>query len=159
MATQAARHSRFVGALFLHFDMWVNVWRLHLSLPFGSVWMPQNGVARATRTTYSDPRCFAVRETSRRRRAAGSLVDYNHSLGRYPWHMGSMPACVAAVKKLGETRTILLSTHLFQEVEAMAGRVMLVNDGKLAFDGTPADFKAKGAGQMDQAFHALTTEN
>ena len=63
------------------------------------------------------------------------------------------------VKKLGETRTILLSTHLFQEVEAMAGRVMLVNDGKLAFDGTPADFKAKGAGQMDQAFHALTTEN
>ena len=63
------------------------------------------------------------------------------------------------VKKLGETRTILLSTHLFQEVEAMAGRVMLVNNGKLAFDGTPADFKAKGAGQMDQAFHALTTEN
>ncbi|MEC8651896.1 MAG: ABC transporter ATP-binding protein [Planctomycetota bacterium] len=63
------------------------------------------------------------------------------------------------VKKLGETRTILLSTHLFQEVEAMAGRVMLVNDGKLAFDGTPADFKSKGAGQMDQAFHALTNEN
>jgi len=63
------------------------------------------------------------------------------------------------VKKLGETRTILLSTHLFQEVEAMAGRVMLVNDGKLAFDGTPADFKGKGAGQMEQAFHALTNEN
>ena len=62
------------------------------------------------------------------------------------------------VKKLGQTRTILLSTHLFQEVEAMAGRVMLVNDGKLAFDGTPADFKAQGAGQMDQAFHALTAK-
>ena len=60
------------------------------------------------------------------------------------------------VKKLGETRTILLSTHLFQEVEAMAGRVMLVNEGRLAFDGTPADFKAKGDGQMDHAFHALT---
>jgi ABC-2 type transport system ATP-binding protein len=61
------------------------------------------------------------------------------------------------IKKLGETRTILLSTHLFQEVEAMAGRVLLVNEGKLAFDGTPADFKAKGGGQMDKAFHALTT--
>ncbi|MBL8755416.1 MAG: ABC transporter ATP-binding protein [Planctomycetes bacterium] len=61
------------------------------------------------------------------------------------------------VKKLGETRTILLSTHLFQEVEAMAGRVLLVNEGKLAFDGTPADFKAKGGGQMDKAFHSLTT--
>ena len=29
------------------------------------------------------------------------------------------------VKKLGETRTILLSTHLFQEVDAMAQRVLL----------------------------------
>ena len=62
------------------------------------------------------------------------------------------------VKKLGQTRTILLSTHLFQEVEAMAGRMLLVNDGKLAFDGTPAEFKARGAGQMDQAFHSLTTQ-
>ena len=61
------------------------------------------------------------------------------------------------VKKLGQTRTILLSTHLFQEVEAMASRVMLVSDGQLEFDGTPEEFKAKGAGQMDQAFHALTT--
>ncbi|MBL8724942.1 MAG: ABC transporter ATP-binding protein [Planctomycetes bacterium] len=60
------------------------------------------------------------------------------------------------VKKLGQTRTILLSTHLFQEVEAMAGRVLLVNEGKLVFDGTPAEFKARGQGQMDQAFHAIT---
>jgi len=60
------------------------------------------------------------------------------------------------VKKLGATRTILLSTHLFQEVEAMASRVLLVADGKLAFDGTPAEFKAKGQGQMDQAFHTIT---
>jgi len=60
------------------------------------------------------------------------------------------------IKKLGETRTILLSTHLFQEVEAMAGRVLLVHDGRLVFDGSPAEFKARGGGKMDQAFHALT---
>jgi ABC-2 type transport system ATP-binding protein len=60
------------------------------------------------------------------------------------------------VKKLGQTRTILLSTHLFQEVEAMAGRVLLVNEGKLAFDGTPAEFKERGQGRMDQAFHTMT---
>ena len=63
------------------------------------------------------------------------------------------------VKKLGQTRTILLSTHLFQEVEAMAERVMLVNDGKLAFDGTVSDFLYKGGGQMDRAFHTLTNES
>jgi ABC-2 type transport system ATP-binding protein len=60
------------------------------------------------------------------------------------------------VKKLGETRTILLSTHLFQEVEAMAGRVLLVNNGVLSFDGTPAEFKARGGGSMEQAFLTLT---
>ena len=63
------------------------------------------------------------------------------------------------VKKLGETRTILLSTHLFQEVDAMASRVMLVSDGKMTFEGTPDEFKSKGSGQMDQAFHALTAHN
>ena len=60
------------------------------------------------------------------------------------------------IKKLGETRTILLSTHLFQEVEAMASRMLLVNEGRLVFDGTPAEFKARGEGRMDQAFHAIT---
>ncbi len=60
------------------------------------------------------------------------------------------------VKKLGQTRTILLSTHLFQEVEAMCGRVLLVNEGKLVFDGTPAEFKQRGSGHMDQAFHSIT---
>ena len=63
------------------------------------------------------------------------------------------------VKKLGQTRTILLSTHLFQEVDAMAGRVLLVNEGKLAFDGTPAEFKQKGGGQMDEAFRAMTAHS
>ena len=61
------------------------------------------------------------------------------------------------VKKLGETRTILLSTHLAQEVEAMASRVLLVDEGRLVFDGTPAELKARGKGQLDEAFHALTS--
>jgi ABC-2 type transport system ATP-binding protein len=61
------------------------------------------------------------------------------------------------VKKLGQTRTVLLSTHLFQEVEAMAGRMLLIDEGQLRFDGTPAEFKAKGGGNMDEAFHTMTT--
>ena len=60
------------------------------------------------------------------------------------------------IKKLGETRTILLSTHLFQEVEAMTERLLLVSDGRLVFDGSTTEFKDRGKGQMDQAFHALT---
>ena len=60
------------------------------------------------------------------------------------------------IKKLGETRTILLSTHLFQEVEAMTERLLLVNDGRLVFDGTTTEFKKRGHGEMDAAFHSLT---
>ena len=32
-------------------------------------------------------------------------------------------------------KTILLSTHILQEVDAIADRVLFVNDGRLVFDG------------------------
>jgi ABC-2 type transport system ATP-binding protein len=60
------------------------------------------------------------------------------------------------IKKLGETRTILLSTHLFQEVEAMASRVLLIANGRLAFDGPTAEFKQRGKGDMENSFLSLT---
>ena len=61
-----------------------------------------------------------------------------------------------AIRQLGETKTVLLSTHILQEVEAMANRVLLVNRGKLAFDGKPAELKERGEGNLDQAFHVIT---
>ncbi|GAB4138370.1 MAG: ABC transporter ATP-binding protein [Planctomycetota bacterium] len=57
---------------------------------------------------------------------------------------------------LGRTRTILLSTHLLQEVDAVATRVLLVHDGRLVFDGTPEELKQRGQGHMEAAFHRLT---
>jgi ABC-2 type transport system ATP-binding protein len=60
------------------------------------------------------------------------------------------------IRRLGQTRTILLSTHLFQEVEAVASRVLLVSEGRLAFDGTPEELRQRGDGDLDRAFHRLT---
>ena len=40
------------------------------------------------------------------------------------------------MKKLSETKTILLSTHILQEVEAMADRVVMINEGRLVYDGS-----------------------
>ena len=37
------------------------------------------------------------------------------------------------MRKLSETKTILLSTHILQEVEAMASRVIMINEGRLVF--------------------------
>ncbi len=59
------------------------------------------------------------------------------------------------MRKLRETKTILLSTHILQEVEAMADRVVLINEGRKVFDGTTADLKGV-QGELDVAFHKLT---
>ncbi|MCX7404375.1 MAG: multidrug ABC transporter ATP-binding protein [Planctomycetaceae bacterium] len=59
------------------------------------------------------------------------------------------------IRRLGEKKTILLSTHILQEVEALADRVILISDGRLKFDGTPAELLRDGRG-LDQHFHELT---
>ena len=59
------------------------------------------------------------------------------------------------IRRLGEKKTILLSTHILQEVEALADRVILISEGRLRFDGTPADLRAGGQG-LDERFHELT---
>jgi len=59
------------------------------------------------------------------------------------------------MRKLGETKTILLSTHILQEVEAMASRVIMINEGRKVFEGTVDDLK-KVKGDLTDAFHKLT---
>jgi ABC-2 type transport system ATP-binding protein len=38
------------------------------------------------------------------------------------------------IKSLGESKTVLLSTHIMQEVEAICDRVIIINKGKLVLD-------------------------
>ncbi len=59
------------------------------------------------------------------------------------------------VRELGQNKTILLSTHILQEVEAMASRVIFINRGRVVFDGTPAEMQS-GYGSLDEAFRAYT---
>jgi ABC-2 type transport system ATP-binding protein len=59
------------------------------------------------------------------------------------------------MRRLGEQKTILLSTHILQEVEAMANRVILINEGRLVYDG-PVNELSQG-GSLDTAFARLTT--
>jgi ABC-2 type transport system ATP-binding protein len=60
------------------------------------------------------------------------------------------------IRRIGRTKTILLSTHILQEVEAMADRVVMIHEGRIVFDGTPAELHAHGA-TMDECFATLTT--
>ena len=59
------------------------------------------------------------------------------------------------IRRLGESKTILLSTHILQEVEAMASRVLFINEGRLRYDGTPAELTRDGK-PLDEHFHELT---
>ena len=61
------------------------------------------------------------------------------------------------MRQLGEKKTILLSTHILQEVEAMASRVIIVNEGRLVYDGPVADLASQDGG-LDGAFRRMTTK-
>jgi ABC-2 type transport system ATP-binding protein len=60
------------------------------------------------------------------------------------------------IRELGRSRTILLSTHILQEVQAVADRVIFIHAGAIVFDGTPKELETRGDGSLDAAFHALT---
>jgi ABC-2 type transport system ATP-binding protein len=62
------------------------------------------------------------------------------------------------MRRLGETKTILLSTHILQEVEAMASRVVMIYEGRLVYDGDVDRLREIGEGDLDQAFYALTRD-
>jgi ABC-2 type transport system ATP-binding protein len=57
--------------------------------------------------------------------------------------------------RLGKKKTILLSTHILQEVEAVASRVLFINEGRLVFDGPIAEFKKKDT-DIEARFRELT---
>ena len=59
------------------------------------------------------------------------------------------------IRKLGETKTVLLSTHILQEVEAMAQRVVFIHDGRIVFDGSLEGFRAADS-SLDRHFAKLT---
>jgi len=61
------------------------------------------------------------------------------------------------LKRIGKEKTILLSTHILQEVEAVASRVLFINEGRLVFNGTVDDLKKSGKNEgLDARFRELT---
>ena len=58
------------------------------------------------------------------------------------------------IQRLGRTKTLLISTHILHEAEAVADRVLLVNSGRLVFDGSVAELQEDGS--LEQPFYRLT---
>jgi ABC-2 type transport system ATP-binding protein len=47
----------------------------------------------------------------------------------------------ALIRELGREKTVLLSTHILQEVAALCDRIMIVSRGRLAADGAPRELQ------------------
>ena len=58
------------------------------------------------------------------------------------------------IQRLGRTKTVLISTHILQEVEAVADRVLLIHNGRLLFDGPRVDLEENGS--LEEPFYRLT---
>jgi ABC-2 type transport system ATP-binding protein len=43
------------------------------------------------------------------------------------------------IKELGRRKTVILSTHILQEVEAVCSRVLILNEGRIAAQGRPEE--------------------
>src|SRR5262249_8992305 len=56
---------------------------------------------------------------------------------------------LALIKKLGESHTILLSTHILSEVEAVCERVIIINAGRIGFSRSLAEVESEALIHMD----------
>lgn len=51
------------------------------------------------------------------------------------------------IKAVGKEKTVILSTHIMQEVQALCDRVVIINRGKLVADSTVAQLQQQASGQ------------
>lgn len=61
------------------------------------------------------------------------------------------------IKEIGREKTVILSTHVMQEVEALCSRVILLHKGNIIQDSPIAEFKDKFE-SLEEAFAGYTTE-
>ncbi len=50
----------------------------------------------------------------------------------------------ALIRRIARTKTVILSTHIMQEVEALCDRVIVIHDGTIRYDGSIASFSGTG---------------
>src|ERR1700761_1104217 len=62
------------------------------------------------------------------------------------------------IRSIAARKTIVISTHMLEEVEAMCSRAVIINRGRLVADGTPAALTARDpGGKLDNLFRSLTS--
>jgi len=61
------------------------------------------------------------------------------------------------IKNLGKDKTVILSTHIMQEVEAICDEVIIINKGKIVANATIEELKAQNkTDSLEEVFRKLT---
>lgn len=60
------------------------------------------------------------------------------------------------IAEIGKSKTVLLSTHIMQEVEAICDRVIIISEGHVVANDTPSNVKNNKT--LEEAFHELTQQ-
>ena len=64
------------------------------------------------------------------------------------------------IKRMGETKAIIFSTHILEEVEAVCSRAIIIDRGRIVANGTPEELKARSerAGAVLVTVHGTTVD-
>src|SRR6266567_1349388 len=49
------------------------------------------------------------------------------------------------IRRMGEKKAIIFSTHILEEVEAVCSRALIIDRGRIVANGTPRDLKQRSA--------------
>lgn len=63
------------------------------------------------------------------------------------------------IRRMGEKKAIIFSTHILEEVEAVCSRAIIIDRGQVVANGTPAELKARSevAGSVRLRLHGVTS--
>ena len=62
----------------------------------------------------------------------------------------------ALIKELGKDKTVLLSTHIMQEVEKICNRVIIINKGRIVDDKLISNYQKENIKDLEEHFRRLT---
>jgi ABC-2 type transport system ATP-binding protein len=64
------------------------------------------------------------------------------------------------IRGMARDKTIVISTHILEEVEAICTRAVIIDQGRIVADATPAELAARApSGRLDDVFRQITTRD
>jgi ABC-2 type transport system ATP-binding protein len=61
------------------------------------------------------------------------------------------------IREMGRTKSIIISTHVLEEVEAVCSRAVIIAHGRIVAQGSPDEFKSRSkTGRIDDYFREVT---